>query len=56
VNRKAWTFVDSETSEAFCERCGGREKLPLPMPIDAFAKWAAYFNRKHKYCKPKEAK
>ena len=45
-----WIFIDAKTSEAFCERCGQRERLPLPAPITAFVKWAEYFGDKHNCC------
>jgi len=46
-----WLYVDAETNEVFCENCGGREKMPLPMPINAFGKWVEYISEKHKYCR-----
>jgi hypothetical protein len=46
-----WIFIDAKTSEAFCERCGGREKIPMPLPITAFVKWSEYFGDRHKFCK-----
>jgi len=50
-----WIFIDSKTSEIFCERCGEREKSKLPMPITAFVKWSEYFGSKHEYCKEKRS-
>ena len=53
MNKKIpnWIFIDSETSEVYCERCGEREKPKLPMPITSFVKWSEYFGDKHKFCK-----
>jgi hypothetical protein len=46
----SWILIDGNTGDAVCERCGTREKVPLPMPITAFVKWAEYFGEKHKMC------
>ena len=46
-----WVGVDFRTSEAVCERCGRKEKLPLPAPVTSFAKWCEYFGDRHKFCK-----
>lgn len=46
-----WTFIDSNTSEVYCARCGAREKFSLPMPVRAFTKFVDYFNEKHRFCK-----
>lgn len=35
---------------ALCKRCGGTERPPLPMSIDAFVKWGDYFGEKHRWC------
>jgi len=53
-SRVNWTFMDGNTQEVYCDRCGAREKPRLPMPVDAFIKWIAYFNEKHKYCEKGE--
>jgi len=52
VSRKIpkWIFIDDRTWEAFCDRCGKREKMPLPMPISSVVKWSEYFGDKHKLC------
>lgn len=46
-----WVFLDGTTGEVFCDRCGQREKMPLPMPISSMVKWCEYFGDKHKFCK-----
>jgi hypothetical protein len=46
-----WIFIDTRTSEAVCERCGQRERLPLPALITSFVKWCEYFGDRHKFCK-----
>ncbi len=45
-----WVFIDTQTNEAFCKRCGQRERPPLPAPISTFVKWCEYFGDKHKGC------
>ena len=47
-----WIVMDHNTMEACCQRCSQRERIPLPMPISAFAKWCEYFSDRHKFCKP----
>lgn len=47
----SWTFVDGNTQEIYCKRCGKREHIPLPMPVLAFTKFCDYFNEKHRACK-----
>ena len=49
-----WIFIDSQTSEAICNRCGQRERPPLPAPITSFMKWCEYFGDRHKFCREKE--
>lgn len=46
-----WIFIDSNTSEMYCDRCKEREKPILPMPVTAFVRWSEYFGDRHKYCK-----
>lgn len=46
-----WIKIDGNTGEAFCERCGQREKIPIPAPIDVFLLWGKYFGAKHEFCK-----
>lgn len=48
-----WVMIDGNTGEAVCERCGTREKIPLPMPVTAFTDWAKSYGSKHLYCKEK---
>lgn len=36
--------------DVVCKRCLHREKVPVPMSIQAFAKWAKYIQEKHRYC------
>jgi hypothetical protein len=45
-----WVFIDTQTNEAFCKRCGQRERPPLPAPISTFVKWCEYFGDKHNGC------
>jgi hypothetical protein len=45
-----WVFIDTETNEACCKRCGQRERPPLPATISTFVKWCEYFGDKHKGC------
>lgn len=46
-----YIFIDGHTGETYCERCGYREKLKLPVSVDAFIKWSEYFSLSHKDCK-----
>ncbi|MFH1731123.1 MAG: hypothetical protein ABIF82_05685 [Planctomycetota bacterium] len=46
-----WIVIDANTSEAVCERCGQRERAPLPAPISSFVKWCESFGDKHKLCR-----
>ena len=50
--RTDWIVMGGEG--ALCRRCGETEKIPLPMVVDAFGKWAEYFIEKHRYCREKE--
>ncbi len=48
------TFVDAGTQEVFCEICGKKEKLKLPLSIEALVKFIEYFNEQHRHCKKKD--
>lgn len=45
-----WVFIDATTNEAYCERCGKRERLPLPLPWTDFRDWGINFASRHRGC------
>jgi hypothetical protein len=49
--KKIPPWILAKGNGVICNRCGEFEKIPLPMPIDAFTPWCQYFGEKHKYCK-----
>lgn len=49
-----WCMIDSKTWEAVCDRCGQRERLPLPAPVSEVIKWCNVFCAKHASCEKKE--
>jgi len=51
-----WIFCDAITNEIYCERCGKREKMRLPMPITDFVKWCEGFGLMHRHCQPQPPK
>jgi hypothetical protein len=38
-----------------CLHCGAKEKIPTPIPFEAFLSWSKSFLRRHTGCKKKEA-
>lgn len=48
-----WVFMDSNTTEVYCERCGDRKGLKdkLPLSITAFAIAIEGFEKLHSICK-----
>jgi hypothetical protein len=38
-----------------CLRCGKREAMQVPMPVDAFSAWAAYVTALHAHCREGDA-
>jgi rRNA maturation protein Nop10 len=49
LGKTDWIVAEGEGT--LCQRCGETEKIPVPIPIPAFVKWAKYFIEKHRYCK-----
>ena len=48
-----WLKVDMATKDVHCERCGERERIPLPLEIKVAVKWLEYATEKHRACRAK---
>lgn len=51
VRRTDWIIIDAIHQRYECKRCGGKEAIKLPAPIDAFVLRGKAFIAEHKHCK-----
>jgi len=49
-----WCVCGPGNNQVQCLRCGAVENIPVPLSIEAFAKWGQYFQEKHRHCPKKE--
>lgn len=51
MRRTDWIIIDAIHQRYECKRCGGKEAIKLPAPIDAFVLRGKAFIAEHKHCK-----
>lgn len=49
-----WCVCGPGNNQVQCLRCKAVENIPLPLSVEAFAKWGGYFQEKHRRCQESE--